>query len=246
MGQFNCSTAFFDYQDPYHGMAKECQCDTIVKVVSGSTDGSCPTGTGRVPNEYCRALANSTLSDGTKLKAYKGNSCVRVAGTGCWYNAHRVVRGGENCQGIDQGSDHYAICQEALCSCTTPNAGTVGHNHYQCNDGSSGHCSETQVCYSTAPFPKGDQGVVCRDIAANASLAMSLASASAMAQIKRQTTLSTSCDVILSTYCEASHCRTCTSRRRHVHQPFPNDACRWWNDLFCCSPPCARQVSSLA
>jgi len=165
MGQFTCSTAFFDSQDPYPMMAKECQCDSIAKVLSGDIDGSCPPGTDRVPNEDCNALAHSTLSDGTKLEAYKGNRCDRVAGTGCWYNAHRVVRGGQSCAGVKPGNDNYAICQqdvETMCSCDTPNAGTVGDNMYQCNDGSSGQCSGNEVCYSVVPFAKSKSGLGCQ------------------------------------------------------------------------------------
>jgi len=45
---------------------------------------------------------------------------------------------------------------EALCTCTTPNAGTVGHNQYTCDDGTSAWCSSHQECYATSSFTKGD------------------------------------------------------------------------------------------
>ena len=47
------------------------------------------------------------------------------------------------------------------CRCDTPSAGTAGHNHYKCSDGTSGYCAANQICYASL-FDKGDWASGCR------------------------------------------------------------------------------------
>jgi len=63
------------------------------------------------------------------------------------------------------GADPFPFCADALptpaptevlCTCTTPNAGTAGHNQYTCNDGSAAWCAADQECYATGSFTWGD------------------------------------------------------------------------------------------
>eukprot|EP00928_Gymnodinium_smaydae_P032104 TRINITY_DN2333_c0_g1_i2.p1 TRINITY_DN2333_c0_g1~~TRINITY_DN2333_c0_g1_i2.p1 ORF type:complete len:2087 (-),score=269.44 TRINITY_DN2333_c0_g1_i2:244-5694(-) len=47
------------------------------------------------------------------------------------------------------------------CSCTTPNAGTVNLNQYQCTNGETRYCGHTEKCSSLTAFPVADVHKVC-------------------------------------------------------------------------------------
>jgi len=55
----------------------------------------------------------------------------------------------------------------ATCKCTSPNTGTAGHNQYECSDGTSAYCAETEPCYATGDFPKGEWAKGCGKAAAD-------------------------------------------------------------------------------
>jgi len=54
------------------------------------------------------------------------------------------------------------VCPTPNCTCTGYKWGTVGHNKYECTDGSVGWCASDQICYATEPFKKDSLGDGCR------------------------------------------------------------------------------------
>jgi len=95
--------------------------------VRGSGNGSCPSGTTRVPNAQCQSeVSSSLLSDGTQLGTWSRSWCDRVPGTGCWANRYLKVFAGDGCQGQAEGNNNFAICQKEfpVVACESPGHAT--------------------------------------------------------------------------------------------------------------------------
>lgn len=56
------------------------------------------------------------------------------------------------------------VRQACTCKCSTPCAGTAGHNRFECTDGSHGHCALNEECYAKSPFQKFDWASGCRKV----------------------------------------------------------------------------------
>lgn len=48
------------------------------------------------------------------------------------------------------------------CTCDSPGAGTAGHNHFSCSDGTGSFCASNEECYTDLSFVKGDSQSGCQ------------------------------------------------------------------------------------
>jgi len=79
------------------------------------------------------------------------------------YQFNSKYRKTEMCNKLESKVNNCQGKFEAVtCSCSSPGQGTIGHNGYECTDGSSAYCSSWEECYATASFSKGDSSAACR------------------------------------------------------------------------------------
>jgi len=82
--------------------------------VSGGTDGSCPSGTQRVPGDECQVLGGSVFP-GKEAGAWAREAChmYYTPGEGCFHNGQDMYSTASGCTQAAGRSDHFAVCRQS-------------------------------------------------------------------------------------------------------------------------------------